>query len=279
VAVSIDLSDAAVLVTGGTKGIGYGIVEGMLKAGARVAFCAPDESECSAVSRDLAARYTTDHVLGVQGDLRSRDSLTTLVHRTIEHFGRIDTLICNAAEFGVHSSLEDMDCEVFARILQSNVVNNLHLCRLVLPQMEHRGSGCITLITSIAGHVAMPTNIPYSSSKAALASMARSLAARYASSGVRINCISPGLIRSEASRDIWEDPEFLRKYSMEKIPMQRMGEPRDIAEMCVFLSSPFANYITGATIPVDGGRLGIGQSAGSVTQAQKAQLAGKPPNS
>ena len=266
--ISIDLSDQIVLITGGTGGIGHGTVEQFLKAGAHVAFCAVDAAECAVCEEDFRQRLCPgeDRVVGIAADLRDRDSLAALVSATLARWGRIDTLICNAAEFGTASTIEDVDAESYVRILQSNVVNNFHLCRLVLPEMAKRGSGSAILLTSIVGFNTMPTNIPYSSSKAAIMSMARSLAAEYASTGVRVNCISPGLIRSHSSRVIWENPDLARSYISEKVPMQRIGEPHEIGGACVFLASPLASYITAAIIPVDGGRLGVGQSAGTSAQ-------------
>jgi NAD(P)-dependent dehydrogenase (short-subunit alcohol dehydrogenase family) len=268
----IDLSDQVVLITGGTKGIGHGVVEMLLAAGATVAFCAPDEDEYEAVTKAFQRQFPSAEgkVVGLSGDLRDRASLSALVATVIERFGRIDTLICNAADFGSHSPLSAVDPERYAQLLNNNVVNNFYLAREVLGHMAVQGSGSVIFMTSIVGFQSMPTNIPYSSSKAAITAMARSLAGEYAPLGIRVNCISPGLIKSEASRDIWEDPEFARRYCNEKIPMRRIGEPQDIAGACLYLASPLSSYVTGTTIPVDGGRLGIGVSAGSSEQVDKA---------
>ena len=208
--------------------------------------------------------------MGSAANLLDRASLAALVAAVVSHWGNIDTLVCNAADFGRASAVKDTDCERYERVLQANVVGNFYLCQQILPQMVARGSGSVILMTSIVGYTAMPSNIPYSSSKAAIASMTRSLAAEYASKGIRVNCIAPGLIRTESSKDIWEDPELARSYITQRVPMQRIGEPNEIASVCVFLSSPLASYVTAATIPVDGGRFGIGQPAGVPEQIEKA---------
>jgi NAD(P)-dependent dehydrogenase (short-subunit alcohol dehydrogenase family) len=271
--IALDLSDQVVLVTGGTRGIGHAIVEQMLQAGARVAFCAPLPEECAACEQDFRRRFgpATDRVIGLAANLRDRNSLSSLVEFVLSRWGRIDSLICNAAEFGAANAIVDVSTDGFEQLLQANVVGNFYLCQRVLPLMAERGAGSVILMTSIVGYTTMPTNIPYSSSKAAIASMARSLAAEYADKGVRVNCVSPGLIRTDSSRDIWEDEELARSYITQRVPMQRIGEPHEIAGVCVFLVSSLASYITAATIAVDGGRLGIGQSAGSIAQIQKAR--------
>ncbi|MEY4100353.1 MAG: hypothetical protein RL300_1524 [Pseudomonadota bacterium] len=270
--ISIDLSNQVALVTGGTRGIGQSIVEHMLAAGARVAFCAPEADECASCEQDFRQRLglTQDRVMGLAADLTDRDSLSRLVQAVYARWGRIDSLVCNAADFGAASAIGDVDCDRYASLLQANVIGNFHLCQLVLPGMVDAGSGSVVLMTSIVGYTTMPTNIPYSSSKAAIASMARSMAAEYADKGVRVNCLSPGLIRTHSSRDIWTDEALARSYISQRVPMQRIGEPPEIAVVCAFLCSPLASYITAATIPVDGGRLGVGQAAGSAAQIAKA---------
>jgi NAD(P)-dependent dehydrogenase (short-subunit alcohol dehydrogenase family) len=269
---AIDLADQVTLITGGTRGIGASIVEHFLAAGARVAFCAPEADECARREDEARERWrdAADRVMGKAADLRDRASLAALVEAVVARWGRIDCLVCNGADFGVASAVGGVDCERYLQVLECNVVGNFHLCQLVLPQMAARGTGSVIVITSIVGYTTMPTNIPYSSSKAALASMARSLAAEYARTGVRVNCVSPGLIHTESSRDIWQNEALAKAYIAQRVPMQRIGQPAEIASMCAFLASPLASYITAATIPVDGGRLGIGQSAGSSEQVKSA---------
>ena len=267
---ALDLSSQVVLVTGGTRGIGHETVRQCLLAGASVAFCAPEPDECAARAQAFGEEFGAHRVMAQPANLLDKPSLDALVQAVLTRWGRIDTLVCNAADFGQTSALPDVDTDVFARVLQANVVGNFHLCRLVLPAMAQRGSGSVVLLASIVGFTTMPTNIPYSSSKAALMSMTRSLAAEVASRGVRVNAIAPGLIRTVASRDIWSNPALASSYVREKIPMQRMGEPSDIASAIVFLASPLASYITAAIVPVDGGRFGVGQPAGTLAQLSAA---------
>jgi hypothetical protein len=258
----MDLTGHVVAVTGGTGGIGRAIVEAMLQANARVAFCAPDADECDRVVNELSNAYGPDRALGIPANLLDRASLAAFVERVDRQWAPINTLVCNAADFGRPNPVPDTELDVYLRVLEANVVNNFYLCQQVLPVMVERGSGSIVLLTSITGYTSNPTNVPYASSKAALASIARSLAAEYAPHGVRVNCVSPGLIKTEASRPIWDREDGGAGYIADKIPARRIGRPEEIAPLCVFLASDHSTYINAATLPVDGGRLGIGQSTG-----------------
>jgi dehydrogenase/reductase SDR family member 4 len=195
--------------------------------------------------------------------LRQKDSLSELLDAVLGRWGKIDSLICNAADFGVPGEISEVDSGRFAQVLQANVIGNFNLCQLVLGHMAQRRSGSVVLLTSIVAFTSMPNNIPYSSSKAAIVSMARSLAAAYATQGIRVNCVSPGLIQTDPSREIWEQEEVAREYIARRVPMNRIGQPSEIANVCLFLCSPLASYVNAAVVPVDGGRLGVGQPAGA----------------
>ena len=262
----MDLTGQHVLVTGGTRGIGRAIVERFLAAGALVSFCAPDETECREVAENLtnSRSLLAGRVIGFRADLHERTSLDNLVESVQKALGPIDVLVCNAADFGHNARVPDQDCAVFERVLTANVVNNFRLCQLVLPGMAARKSGSVILLSSIAGFTTMPGNVAYAASKAAILSMSRSLAAAYAADGVRVNCVAPGLIKTEASREIWQDETVARRYLEEKVPMRRIGMPDEIADACLFLASSASRYMTAACINIDGGRQGIGQPAGFI---------------
>lgn len=260
-ATTFDLTGRVALITGGTKGVGYGIVRQFLNVGASVVLTSRTAADCAAVAASLGEEFGADRALGVACDLADLDALPALRDAVLERYGRIDALIANAALTGGHGPLETAPLDYFNRMLQTNVVCNFALARLVAPRMVERGDGSITFITSIAAVTPMPTNVAYAASKAALASVARSLAAAYAGSGLRVNCVQPGLIRSFSSETVFGDEERLRSYSRANIPLGRIGEAEEVGAACVYLASSAGGYLTGEVIPVDGGRSSLGTVA------------------
>ena len=260
---SFDMTSQVALVTGGTKGIGYGIVRQMLKAGAHVALTSRTEAECSTTADALNQEFGDGRAVGLACDLSDLGALQPLLDSVVDRLGRIDALVCNAADIGRLETVAAVTEQRFARVLLTNVVNNFVLARSAAGPMIARGSGCICFITSIAASTPMPSNVPYAAAKAALTSTARSLAAEYAATGVRVNTVAPGLIRSYASRAVWQNPEIEQSVVATNIPMQRIGEAEEVGAACVYLASSAGAYLTGATIPVDGGRAGLGQVTGS----------------
>jgi NAD(P)-dependent dehydrogenase (short-subunit alcohol dehydrogenase family) len=256
---SFDLTGQVALVTGGTKGIGNGIVRQMLAAGAAVALTSRTAVECDEVAAELGDEFGRDRVIGIACDLADLEAAAPLIAAVTERFGSIDALIANAAATGGHGPLVGASLEHFTGMLQANVVGNFELGRLAAEQMAARGAGSIVFVTSIAASTPMPTNVAYAASKAALTSMAVSLAAEYAAHGVRVNCLAPGLIRSYSSSTAFSTEDNLRAYAHANIPLGRIGEPEEVGATCVFLTSSAGAYITAAVIPVDGGRAGLGQ--------------------
>ena len=167
-------------------------------------------------------------------------------------FGGIDILVGNAAANPHHGPTTDVDEAAFDKIIATNLKANLWLSKAVLPDMASRRDGAIVFVTSIAGIRGTDDIGVYGMSKAAEESMARSLAVGWGKHGIRVNCIAPGLVKTDFAAALWEDPESL-KAAEASYPIGRIGEPDDIAGVAVFLSSPAGAFVTGQTIVVDGG--------------------------
>jgi len=249
-----DLNGNIAVVTGATKGIGRGIVERMCEHGATVVVSSRHQEECNATASELNDRYGKGQTVavGLAADLLDLDSLNALVEKTLARFGRIDTLVCNAAILPFLGPSAQTPPAHFSQMMEGNIQNTFRLCHLVLPGMRQRKSGSVIIIGSGSGINVALMDMVYGISKAAQGHMAKCLAAEVVGDGVRVNCVAPGLTRSFSSTPIWNDPNVLETM-LDEIPLHRIGEPDDIAGGVIFLASDAGSYITGATIAIDGG--------------------------
>ncbi len=270
-----DLSGKIALVTGATRGIGRGVVDRLAEHAAKVVVSSRSPERCEEVATELNQRYGggDEIAVGIPCDIESLDDIERLAGLASEKWGGLDILVANAAALPFMGPSADTPPEMFDRILSTNQHHNFRLCQAVRPSMARRGGGSIVLIGSISGHTPAPTTMAYSIAKAGLAHMARCLADEFACDGIRVNNVAPGLIRSHSSRYLWQDESMLAKVTAD-IPLQRIGEPEDIAGAVVFLSSTAGSYVTGVTIPVDGGRLQL-SPAGATSAVDDATEAGK----
>jgi NAD(P)-dependent dehydrogenase (short-subunit alcohol dehydrogenase family) len=240
------------LITGSSRGIGRAIAERMAQHGARVVVSSRKEEACQVVAD--AIRERGGEALVIPCNIARKEELQALVSRTLDEWGRIDTLVCNAAVnpyFGPGAGIPD---DAWDRIMGSNIRSNHWLCGLVLPGMAERGEGSVIIISSIAGLRGTATLGAYGISKAADMQLARNLAVEWGPRGVRANCIAPGLVRTDFARALWEDPETLRRRTRDT-PLKRIGEPDEIAGAAVFLAAAAGRFMTGQTIVIDGGVL------------------------
>ena len=164
----------------------------------------------------------------------------------------IDILVCNAATNPYYGSSANISDEQFRKVLDNNILANHWLVQLVRPLMIGQGGGSIVIISSIGGLRGSATIGAYNISKAADMQLARNLAVELGPQGIRVNCIAPGLIKTDFSRALWDDPQILDTY-INSMPLRRIGQPNDVAGVAVFLASAAGAFVTGETIVVDGG--------------------------
>lgn len=245
-----DLTDKVALITGSTKGIGKAIAVQMAKAGARVVISSRKTDACEAVTEEIKA--TGGEAISLPCNITHLDQMEALVEGTLSQWGRIDSLVCNAAVNPYYGPFIDTPDDAFAKMMQVNVRSNMQLSKLVLPQMVERRDGSIIIISSIAGLKGADFLGIYAVTKAADMQIARNLAVANGQHNVRVNCIAPGLVKTDFARALWENPERLEKV-LRTYPLSRLGEPDDIAGAAVFLASRAGAWMTGQTLVIDGG--------------------------
>jgi NAD(P)-dependent dehydrogenase (short-subunit alcohol dehydrogenase family) len=174
------------------------------------------------------------------------------VDETIARLGKIDILVCNAASNPNYGPLARIGDDQFRKILENNVIANHWLIGFAAPQMIERRDGAIIIVSSIGGLRGSPVIGAYNISKAADFQLARNLAVEYGPHNVRVNCIAPGLIKTDFAKALWEDPELLKQRTA-TTPLRRIGEPDEIAGAAIFLASQAGTFVTGQAIVVDGG--------------------------
>ena len=246
------LAGKTAVITGSTRGIGKAIAERMAEAGARVVISSRKPEACAAVAAAICRMHGAGRAIAIPANISSKDELRHLVDETTRQLGQIDILVCNAASnpyFGPMAGIEDSQ---FRKILENNVLANHWLIGFVAPQMLERKDGSIIIVSSIGGLRGSPVLGAYCVSKAADLQMARNLAVEYGPSNVRVNCIAPGLIKTDFARALWEDPEAL-KLRTAVTPLRRIGEPDEIAGAAIFLAAQAGSFVTGQAIVVDGG--------------------------
>jgi len=252
-----DLSGKVAIVTGSSRGIGKAIAEALADQGARVVISSRNQDVCD----EVAAAINVAHpgaAIAVAASISSKDALQHLVDETVRQFGQVDVLVCNAASNPYYGPMAGISDEQFRKTLDNNVIANHWLINMVAPGMLEREDGSIVIISSVGGLVGSATIGAYNISKAADFQLARNLAAEFGPKGVRVNCIAPGLIRTDFAKALWENPDTLKSVTRHT-PMRRIGEPHEIAGAAVFLASPASTFMTGQAIVVDGGSTtGIG---------------------
>lgn len=247
-----DLTGKVALVTGAHRGIGLAIAEEMGLAGAEVAFCSNDGKGVADAADALRGKGID--ALGIACDVGADAELDRLVAETEKKLGPIDVLVCNAGinpHFGPMAVATDEEYDAIMRI---NLRSAVQLCNRVVPGMADRRDGVVILTSSLSGLRGNGKIGVYALSKAALAQLARNLAVEYGPRNVRANAISPGLIGTEFAAPIMGNPEGLAKR-LEKTPLRRPGEAREIAGTAVYLASAAGAFTTGHNLVVDGGTL------------------------
>lgn len=247
-----DLTGKVAIVTGSSRGIGKASAIALAEAGAKVVISSRKQDACDAVAQEINDRFGADTAFAYAASISDKQALTDLVNETRATFGQIDVLVCNAASNPYYGPLAGISDDQFRKILDNNILSNHWLIQLCAPEMIERGDGSIIIISSIGGLRGSTTIGGYNVSKAADFQLARNYAVEYGQHGVRVNCIAPGLIKTDFARALWENPER-QKAANTTVPLRRIGEPEEIAGGVVFLASKASAFMTGQALVIDGG--------------------------
>jgi NAD(P)-dependent dehydrogenase (short-subunit alcohol dehydrogenase family) len=245
-----DLTGQTALVTGATQGLGLAITEALTTHGARVIVSDIDGAACERAVAGLRSRGLLAE--GLSADLMHAADVERLAARVQATFGGVDILICNAGIQGPLGPLAAATDDDWQRVIAVNLHAAARLTSHLIPSMAARGGGSVVLMSSIAGLRGNGAIGLYGLSKAALAQLARNLAVEWGPQGVRVNAVSPGLIRTPLATGLLGDVAFMARR-LQATPLRRVGEPEEIAGVVAMLASRAGGFITGQNLVVDGG--------------------------
>jgi NAD(P)-dependent dehydrogenase (short-subunit alcohol dehydrogenase family) len=248
--VAFDFTDRAVLVTGGTRGVGRALVRAFLAAGAEVLTCGrnePTEEIAIEVGDDGSSRVGEF----VIADVREADSARSLIDTARARFGRLDVLVNNVGG-SPSAPAAEVSPRLFSAIVSLNLLAPFYCAQAANAVMQQQpGGGAIVNIGSVSGLRASPGAAAYGAAKAGLVNLTKTLAVEWAPK-VRVNCMSAGLLDTGAGADHYGGEEAMARVAA-TVPLGRMGTPVDVTPLCLFLASPLATYVTGANLVADGG--------------------------
>ncbi|WP_281017989.1 MULTISPECIES: SDR family oxidoreductase [unclassified Minwuia] len=253
-----DITGKVAVVTGGSKGIGKAIAQALAAHGAKVVVASRKLDACQAVVDGI--RADGGDATAISCNITNREDLEKLVRESEAAYGQIDIMVANAAVNPFMGSNLDIPDDAFQKIMTCNVQSNLWLAQMVIPGMQARKDGAFIIVSSIGGLKGDRALGAYAISKAADFQLARNLAVEFGKDNIRVNCIAPGLVKTDFAKALWTDPERSSKR-LAGTPMARLGEPEDLAGIAVYLAAPAGSWTTGQVFVVDGGVM-AGASAG-----------------
>jgi NAD(P)-dependent dehydrogenase (short-subunit alcohol dehydrogenase family) len=247
-----DLKGKSAIITGSSRGIGRAIAEAMADQGARVVISSRKPGPCEEVADGINKKHGDGTAIAIPANISSKEDLQAMVDETNKSFGKIDIVVCNAASNPYYGPMAGISDDAFTKILQNNIISNHWLIQMCAPQMRERKDGAVIIVSSIGGLRASPVIGAYNISKAADFQLARNLAAEFGADNIRVNCIAPGLIKTDFAKALWDNPETLKR-ALTGTPLKRIGDPEEIAGAAVYLASKAGAYMTGQMLVVDGG--------------------------
>lgn len=245
-----DLAGRVAIVTGGNGGIGLGMATGLAEAGAAVVIAARDQrksAEAAEGLQKLGARVAT-----VEVDVQDKDSVERMVQAALARFQRVDILVANAG-INIRKAPQDYTAAEWQSVLDVNLNGPFFCAQAVYPVMKEQGGGKIITIGSMTSIFGLPFAPAYGATKGAVVQLTRSLATAWAADNIQVNCVLPGWIDTDLTRQARSQVEGLHERILARTPAGRWGDPKDFGGIAVFLASQASDFLTGTAIPVDGG--------------------------
>jgi NAD(P)-dependent dehydrogenase (short-subunit alcohol dehydrogenase family) len=246
-----ELNDKVAVITGSTRGIGLAVAKAMVRHGAKVAISSRKQAACNAVAEEINSEHPA-RAFPIAASISSKSEIENLISGTVRQFGGVDILVCNAASNPFYGSQLEIPDDAFRKTLENNIMSTNWLIKEAAPHMKAKGSGSVLIVSSAGGLAGTAVLGAYTITKAADFQLARNIAMELGPYGITVNCISPGLIKTDFSKALWENPETLAETTA-LTPLRRIGSPEDIAGAAVFLSSAAGRFVTGHNLVVDGG--------------------------
>jgi 2-deoxy-D-gluconate 3-dehydrogenase len=250
-----DLAGRAALVTGGTRGIGFGMARGLAEAGARVAIAARNAERADPALAELRALNPECYFL--PADVSDAAQCRALIQAAIARLGRLDILVNNAGT-NIRKPPQDYSDEEWRAIIDLNLTGAFVCAQAAYPAMAQAGGGKIINVGSVMSLFGAPWSGPYAASKGGIAQLTKALATAWAKDNIQVNCVLPGSIDTELARDANRAVPGLFERAIARTPAARLGKDGDFSGVAVFLASRASDFITGALIPVDGGYTALG---------------------
>jgi len=241
------LKDKVCIVTGAGKGFGKEIAKEFYAQGAKLALITRSQEDID----NLMVKFDSERVLSICGDVSDGNIVSQFISQTINKFGVIDVLVNNAG-MRFRKEFLDISNDELDQVLDVNLKSMVFLCQKVLPYMIKNNSGKIINMSSIAGTLGFANLSGYVISKAAIIGLTKSLAVEFADRNIQINALAPGFCKTSYFENFQENKE-LYDFTLSRTPMNRWGDSKEIADVCVFLASDMSNYMTGEVLKVDGG--------------------------
>jgi NAD(P)-dependent dehydrogenase (short-subunit alcohol dehydrogenase family) len=245
-----NMSGRVAVVTGGSKGLGQAMSEGLASAGADILLVSRHEDEAAAAAKSIAAEYGR-RAVGIAADVTSPADVERMVARAMKEFGRIDVLINNAG-INIRGPIDGLTYEQFRQVQQINVDGVWLCCKHVIPHMKQAKYGRIINMASTLGVVGLANRTPYTASKGAVVQMTRAIGLELAPFGITCNAICPGPFLTPMNEPI-KDSEEAKKFIIGAVALERWGRMEEIQGAAIFLASDASSYVTGSLITVDGG--------------------------